>query len=135
MRPIRVLQWEEIKTKNLGATHLFVGLWYHIRALVLSLQLLWGHWVCLHSSHSVQYIICVYLSWAFLYIVPWSTAITEKYDLIWFSCPILHRLLYLGVNLIRRSRVWVVWKLKQLQLCLFLKCQHFWFSEFNTKNH
>ena len=44
-----------------------------IRALVLSLQLLWGHWVCLHSSHSVQYTICVYLSRAFLYIVPWCT--------------------------------------------------------------
>ena len=42
-----------------------------MRALVFSLQLLWGHWVCLHSSHSVKYIICVYLSWAFLYIVPW----------------------------------------------------------------
>ena len=49
----------------------FVGLQYHIKALVLSLQLLWGHWVCLHSSYSVQYIICAYLSWAFLYIVPW----------------------------------------------------------------
>jgi len=36
------------------------------RALVLSL-----HWVCLHSSHRLQYTICVYLSWALLYIVPW----------------------------------------------------------------
>ena len=33
----------------------FVGLQYHIRAVVLSLQLLWGHWVCLHSSHYTFY--------------------------------------------------------------------------------
>ena len=47
----------------------FVGLQYHIRAVVLSLQLLWGHWVCLHSFHIMQYIICVYLSWKFLFII------------------------------------------------------------------
>jgi len=59
----------------------FVGLLYYIRALVLSLQLLWGRWVCSHSSHSVQYIICVYLSCAFLYIAPWFHAKMAMYNL------------------------------------------------------
>ena len=47
-----------------------------------------GYWFCLHSSHRIKYTICVYLSWAFLYIIPWLrlSGISNVYLLI-FMIP------------------------------------------------
>ena len=69
-------------------SEVFALTWYINLFIVLSLQLLWGHWVCLHSSHRVQYTICVYLSWAFLDIVPCTRSSYQSLKYKRFIIPV-----------------------------------------------